>query len=128
MVSLGQGLFNNKKHETIMVLGTSLVFDNLFKAMVEQGTQFTVIVVDTSPQFLGRQLLQRLSQSGVSCKYTLINGIGCLINHTTKVFLDANYMLGNGGVVAMNGSSMLAYLASQYEVPVIAFCETYKFT
>lgn len=50
------------------------------------------------------------------------------MNHTDKVFLDANYVLGNGGVVAINGSSMVAYLASQYEVPVIAFSETYKFT
>lgn len=26
------------------------------------------------------------------------------------------------------GTSMVAYLASQHKVPVIAFCETYKFT
>lgn len=49
MVIIGRDLFNKKKHETIMVIGSSLVFDNLFKAMVEDGTQFSVIVVDTSP-------------------------------------------------------------------------------
>lgn len=37
-------------------------------------------------------------------------------------------MLGNGGVVSDIGTSMVAYLASQHKVPVIAFCETYKFT
>lgn len=51
-----------------------------------------------------------------------------MIANTTKVFIDANYVLGNGGVVGTIGTSMLAYMASQYRVPVIAFCETYKFT
>jgi translation initiation factor eIF-2B subunit delta len=44
------------------------------------------------------------------------------------VFIDSDYVLGNGCVVASIGSSMVAYLASQYKVPVIAWCETYKFT
>jgi translation initiation factor eIF-2B subunit delta len=64
----------------------------------------------------------------VQCKYTLINSAGCLISSTTKVFIEAEYVLGNGAVVARMGTSMIAYLASQYKVPVIAWCETYKFT
>lgn len=44
------------------------------------------------------------------------------------LFIGASYVLGNGGVVATMGTSMTAYLASQHKVPVIAFCETYKFT
>lgn len=47
---------------------------------------------------------------------------------TTKVFIGASYVLGNGGVVSQMGTSMVAYMASQHKVPVIAFCETYKFT
>ncbi len=44
------------------------------------------------------------------------------------MFIGANYVLGNGGVVSNIGSSMVAYLASQFKVPVIVWCETYKFT
>jgi translation initiation factor eIF-2B subunit delta len=51
-----------------------------------------------------------------------------LITHTTKVFLGVSYVLGNGGVVSDIGTSMVAYIASQHKVPVIAFCESYKFT
>ena len=47
---------------------------------------------------------------------------------TTNVFIGASYVLGNGGVVSQMGTSMVAYMASQHKVPVIAFCETYKFT
>lgn len=87
-----------------------------------------MIVVDTSPQYQSRDLLQRLSNYGVKCKYVLISGVGSLIQNTTKVFIDTHYVLGNGGVVGNIGTSMVAYMASQYRVPVIAFCETYKFT
>ena len=69
-----------------------------------------------------------LSNFNVKCKYTLLNGIGCLLSQTTKVFIGANYVLGNGGIVSCVGSSMVAFLASQFKVPVIVWCETYKFT
>ena len=51
-----------------------------------------------------------------------------MIKLATKLFIGASYVLGNGGVVSAIGTSMVAYLASQHKVPVIAFCETYKFT
>lgn len=95
-----------------MVVGNTMVYDELFKLMVERKADFTVIVVDTSPKYESRSLLQRLSTYGVNCKYTLINGVGCLISNTTMVFIDSNYVLGNGGVVGTMGSSMVAYLAS----------------
>jgi hypothetical protein len=53
MVKLGEELFSTKKNrvkeDNIMVLGSSMIFDDLFKNMVEKGIIFTVIVVDTSP-------------------------------------------------------------------------------
>jgi len=128
MVVVGEGLFNNRKHETIMVVGDTTIYDDLFKSMLGKGMKFTVVIVDTAPLYPGRKLLQRLSNYDVSCRYTLINSAGSLMASTTKVFLEASYILGNGAVVAQMGTGMIAYLASQYKVPVIALCETYKFT
>lgn len=85
-------------------------------------------MVDTCPSFTGRDLVKRLSANGVKCIYTLIQGISALVARATKLFVGASYVLGNGGIVATMGTSMTAYLASQHKVPVIAFCETYKFT
>lgn len=56
MANLGQKLFR-KKHETIMVVGNTMVYDELFKLMVEKKADFTVIVVDTSPKYESRSLL-----------------------------------------------------------------------
>jgi translation initiation factor eIF-2B subunit delta len=87
-----------------------------------------VIVVDSCPSYTGRDVVQRLSNAGIKCKYTLIQGVSAFITHTTKVFIGASYVLGNGGCVSSIGTSMVAYLASQHKVPVITLCETYKFT
>ena len=50
------------------------------------------------------------------------------MTQTSLVFIAASYVLGNGGVVSNSGTSMLAYMALQYRVPVVAWCESYKFT
>ena len=129
MLRLGLQLFSKDKHDTIIVMGQNLVLEKLFiSAKNDHGYDFTVIVVDTSPSFVGRAIAKRLSSKGVKVIYTLIQGVSALVNIATKMFIGASYVLGNGGVVAQVGTSMVTYLASQHKVPVIAFCETYKFT
>ena len=116
-----------------MIIGSNNVVEQTLMRAAKsdkdkERASFSVIVVDTCPSFSGRDVAQRLSHNGIHCKYTLIQGISALITQTTKVFLGVSYVLGNGGVVSDIGTSMVAYLASQHRVPVIAFCETYKFT
>ena len=128
MVRLGVELLSKNREETIMVIGFNLVIERLCVQAREQGINLTVIVVDTCPSFSGRGLIKRLSAQNVPCIYTLIQGISALISRTTKLFIGASYVLGNGGVVSQMGTSMTAYLASQHKLPVIVFCESYKFT
>lgn len=116
-----------------MIIGSNNVVEQTLMRAAKsdkdkERASFSVIVVDTCPSFSGREVALRLSHNGIHCKYTLIQGISALITQTTKVFLGVSYVLGNGGVVSDIGTSMVAYLASQHRVPVIAFCETYKFT
>ena len=90
-----------------------MVENTLVRAAKDKDrAKFNVIVVDTCPNFLGREVALRLSREGIHCKYTLIQGISALITQTTKVFLGVSYVLGNGGVVSDIGTSMVAYLAS----------------
>ena len=109
-------------------MGSNIVVEQTLIRATKERPNFTVIVVDTCPNFSGRDVATRLSHHGIQCKYTLIQGISALITHTTKVFLGVSYVLGNGGVVSDIGTSMVADIASQHKVPVIAFCESYKFT
>ena len=51
MVSLGCTLFSKTKPETIMVIGSTMVFGRIFQKKAQEGARFSVIVVDTCPQF-----------------------------------------------------------------------------
>ena len=112
MVRLGLELLSKQRDNTVMIIGINFVLERLFIQAHEQGYNITVIVVDTCPTFSGRALVKRLSTRGVKCIYTLIQGISALVVRTTKVFIGASYVLGNGGVVSMMGTSMVAYMAS----------------
>lgn len=46
----------------------------------------------------------------------------------SKVLLGASAMLANGNVISRVGTSMVAMMARQYNVPVLVCCETYKFS
>ena len=84
-----------------------------------QRREFQRLYMNITERQAGRQsnpLIEQISQMsknyGVKVKYTLLQGISCLIAQTTKVFIGASYVLGNGGIVSTIGSSMVAYLAS----------------
>ena len=127
MVKNGLSLLKGKK-STVMIFGENVTMERLFEEAHKEGYKFNVIVVDTCPEFSGRDTVQRLSNAGIKCKYTLLQGCCALMSQTTLVFIGASYVLGNGGVVGSSGTSMLSYVALQHRVPVVAFCESYKFT
>lgn len=128
MVRLGLELIPKHKKDTILVIGLNYAMEKTLIQACQDERDITVIVVDTCPSFGLRDFASRLSAAGVPVKYTLLTGIGSLIPRATKLFIGASYVLGNGGVVGQIGTSMIAYMASQHKLPVIAFCETYKFT
>lgn len=92
----------------------------------QQSKPFRVIVVDSAPEYYGRNLVKRLSKSGIKCQYTLINMFNFLIGSVTKVILPSTYVLGNGALVAPIGTSMIGCIAKQNHIPVIVVCESYK--
>jgi len=112
MENFGIELLSKQRDNTVMIIGFNFVLERIFARALKEGYNLTVIVVDTCPSFTGRDLVKRLSQRGIKCLYTLIQGIGALVTRATMLFIGASYVLGNGGVVATMGTSMTAYLAS----------------
>ena len=101
--------------------------EELVRRASEKRKDIRVIVVDSGPDFYGRNVVKRLSRLGINCQYTLISMTNFVMSQVTKVFLPASYVLCNGALVAPTGSSMIACVAHKNQIPVIAVCETYKF-
>ena len=111
-------IYANQESQTVV---------DLLKRAFDKNIKVRVIVVDSAPEFHGRSVVKRLAKHGIKCQYTLINLATFVINQVSKVILAATYILCNGALVSPMGSSILASLAKQHHIPVVAVCETYKF-
>lgn len=129
LINQGLKIFNEKREEVIMIYANqeSQTVVDLLKKAHDKGIKIRVVVVDSAPEFHGRSMVKRLAKHGIKCQYTLINLATFVINQVSKVILPATYILCNGALVSPMGSSILASLAKQFHIPVVAVCETYKF-
>jgi len=110
-----------------------------------EGTQFSVIVVDSRPMlegtrcFLlsmrrptelraGKRLLSVLVAAAIPCTYLLLPALGSIISEVSTVFLGAHSIHSNGSVYSRAGTALVAMMAKQHSVPVVVCCETYKFS
>ena len=93
----------------------------------EQGTRFSVVVVDSRPRMDGTKVLRVLTEAGISCQYVDVAAISYIMREATKVFIGASAVLANGSVYARAGSALIALVAKDSSVPVIVLAETNKF-
>ncbi len=127
--------------DVILTYAKSSIVEKSFLTAHRQGTDFTVIVVDSRPMFEGRNLARSLLRAGLKVRYTLLSGLADILsNHAqgdgvTKCFLGASAMLGNGNLLSRAGSAIVAMMAKDCSgkhtarvVPVLVLCETVKFT
>jgi translation initiation factor eIF-2B subunit delta len=106
----------------------------VFKQAGEMEKKFQIILAITNSktylddykrlkESIGATVLQnsvRISCINASCIMTIISSVN-------KVFLGGHALFTTGGVMAHAGSSTIAMCALQQNIPVLFFCETYKF-
>lgn len=129
LINQGLRLFQDKKEEVILTYGNqeSQTIEDLLKKAHSMGRKFRVIIVDSAPDYFGREMAKRLAHHGIKVQYTLISMANFLMHSVTKVFLSASYVLCNGALVAPMGTSMIGCLGHRSQLPVVVVCETYKF-
>ncbi|KAL9647440.1 hypothetical protein ABK040_006801 [Willaertia magna] len=121
------GVEKIKDGDVIMTFALSEVIERMI-IKASNTKKFTIVVVDSRPKNEGKELVKRLSKAGVKCSLVLINAVTYMMKDVTKVFLGANSVLSNGAVYSRVGTAAVAMLAKAFNVPVLVFCETYKFS
>ncbi|EEB07224.1 translation initiation factor eIF2B delta subunit [Schizosaccharomyces japonicus yFS275] len=92
------------------------------------GKNFRVIVVDSRPGYEGKQGVRQLTEHGLSCTYVMLSALAYVMQETTKIFLGGHAMLSNGALYSRAGTSLVALMGREANVPVIVCCESYKFS
>jgi translation initiation factor eIF-2B subunit delta len=113
----------------ILTFGCSSLIKRALIESWECGEKkFSVIVVDSRPDFEGQEMLESLAKAGICCTYVFINAISFIMPKVTKVLLGAHSLLANGYVMSRVGTAQIAMTANFYNVPVLVCCETHKFS
>jgi translation initiation factor eIF-2B subunit delta len=115
-------------NDVILTYSRSVTVEEIFKKAAEQKKKFKVIIVEGRPDRSARTMMERLSKAGIQCIFTITQSVLYLIKDVTKVMLGVTSMLTNGALVGRIGTAMIACIAHSYHKPVIACCETYKFS
>ncbi|KAI0036015.1 hypothetical protein K488DRAFT_76208 [Vararia minispora EC-137] len=114
--------------DVVLTYARSSVVEKVLLQAWEDGTQFSVVIVDSRPMLEGKRLLSILSRAGIPCTYLLLPALGSVIAEASIVFVGAHSIHSNGAVYARAGTALVAMLAKRHSVPVVVCCETYKFS
>eukprot|EP00298_Acanthocystis_sp_HF-20_P006415 c16284_g1_i2.p1 GENE.c16284_g1_i2~~c16284_g1_i2.p1 ORF type:complete len:339 (+),score=148.34 c16284_g1_i2:1-1017(+) len=121
------GLTLVKDGDVILVYGSSEMIELVLTKSFQSGKNIRVVVVDSKPDYSGKNMAISLANSGVQVTYIQLHAVCYIIQEVTKTFLSASALLTNGSVYSCAGTSLVAMVSHKFKVPVIVFCEPYKF-
>ncbi|KEP52701.1 translation initiation factor eIF-2B delta subunit [Rhizoctonia solani 123E] len=122
------GLAKIHDGDVVLTYAKSSVVEKLLISAHRAGKRFEVIVVDSRPMLEGRNLLRTLAAAGISCTYCILSALGTIMKDASIVFLGTHALHSNGALYSRAGTALVAMMAKQHNVPVLACCETYKFS
>ncbi|TGZ84206.1 nagb/rpia/CoA transferase-like protein [Ascodesmis nigricans] len=136
------------RHEVIMTYGLPSTLHKFLLRAAVKNPDFTLIVVEGNPNIMhhthgtvmnkipigdesddatqSAATKKSLQERGVQVVVISDADIFNFISRVNKVFIQANYVLCNGAVVAAAGTSNLAYVAQTMKKPVIAIAGTHQ--
>ncbi|ORE10839.1 IF-2B-domain-containing protein [Rhizopus microsporus var. microsporus] len=114
----------------ILVQGYSRVIMNLlYHAANLQNKRFKVYVTEGRPESDGHsiQAAAALKKAGIPCRAVLDSAVGYIMDKVDMVFVGAEGVVENGGIVNKIGTFQIALVAKALGKPVYAVAESYKF-
>ncbi len=75
----------------------------------------------------GRALLTSLTNASLPCTYILLPLLSTILPRASLVLLGASALHSDGALYSRSGTALVAMLAKEHRVPVVACVETYKF-
>jgi translation initiation factor eIF-2B subunit delta len=95
---------------------------------VKGKRKLTVYVTESSPGLEGKQLAKDLIAIGVPVKLIADSAMNSMIPDIDMVIVGADSVLANGSVINKIGTSKIAEVAKEEEIPFYVVCESAKFS
>ncbi|SAL96235.1 hypothetical protein, partial, partial [Absidia glauca] len=99
----------------------------LYHAANVQNKRFKVLVAEGRPNSEGLKAVEELKEAGIPCRAVLDSAVGYIMDKVDMVFVGAEGVVENGGVINQIGTYQIALVAKALGKPVYAVAESYKF-
>ncbi|KAI9496043.1 hypothetical protein BDB00DRAFT_811491 [Zychaea mexicana] len=104
-----------------------VVMSVLYHAANVQNKRFKVYVTEGRPNSEGLNAVKALREAGIPCRAILDSAVGYIVDKVDMVFVGAEGVVENGGVINQVGTYQIALVANTLGKPVYAVAESYKF-
>ncbi|KAI9244268.1 hypothetical protein EDC94DRAFT_530998 [Helicostylum pulchrum] len=112
----------------VLVQGYSrVIMSVLYHAANVQHKRFKVYVTEGRPNSDGIQAVAALRKAGIPCRCVLDSAVGYIMDKVDMVFVGAEGVVENGGIVNKIGTFQISLVAKALGKPVYAVAESYKF-
>ena len=97
------------------------------KEISEKYNDIEVIITKSGPGRTGERTARKLGDRRLALTFIDDTAVGLYISKTSKVFVGADRICADGGVVNGAGTYQLALAAEKAGIPFYVLCETLKF-
>ncbi|KAG9302783.1 hypothetical protein G9A89_009560 [Geosiphon pyriformis] len=116
-----------KDDAVILIHAYSRVVMLLLQLAARKNKRFKVYVTESRPTSLGVRSAKILRKAGIPATVILDTAVGYVIDKVDAVFVGAEGVVENGGLINAIGSYQLAIVAKAASKPFYAVIESYKF-
>ncbi|KAI8093411.1 uncharacterized protein BX664DRAFT_329651 [Halteromyces radiatus] len=104
-----------------------VIMQMLEYAVNVQHKRFKVLIAEGGIEGRGRQVVEKLQTVGIPCRIILDAAIGYMMDKVDMIFVGAEGVVENGGVINQIGTYQMALVAKTLGKPVYVVTESYKF-
>jgi len=112
---------------TILVHSFSRNVLRVLKSAAERGIRISVLATESQPNGSGKEIKKHCDKYDIPCQIVLDSSIGLCMHQVDCVFVGANAVLENGGIVNSIGTFTIALCAKSLNKPFYVFTESLKF-
>jgi len=127
IAALGQGKIVDG--DVVLTYGANELVERLLTSALSAGRKFRVVLL-SNPSSSGAciALLRRLVRAGARCDFAPLTSVSHVIRRVSKCFLGMDAMFNNGTGLGAAGTALVASVANDARVPVLALCQSYKYS
>lgn len=107
--------------------GYSRTIYYLLKGAVESGYKLNVYVTEAQPFSSGKKMKKLLEDLSIKVYLILDTAVGSIMSLIDYVFLGAEAVVENGGIISKIGTFTIALCAKCYKKKLYVFTESLKF-